>query len=614
RILELDEGTRFQVLAPVVRGRKGEYDTLLADLSGQGYVRARIDGETVVIDEFLERDERLAKYEQHKIEVVVDRLVLREGIERRLTDSLETALQLADGVAEVELVPREGEEQPDTLTFSQHLACPVCGTSYEEPAPRNFSFNSPYGACETCDGLGTTFEVDPELVVPDPDISVADGALAPWRSSHTQYFSRMLDAVAVANDIDLDAPWGELNKKQQKVLLYGAKGKLTVRYKNRYGRQRTYSTEYEGVIPWIKRRHEGAESDYSREQFEGYMREVPCHACGGARLKPFTLAVTVGGKNIAEVCDLSIGESAKFLAALELSERDRLIAERVTKEVNARLGFLLDVGLDYLTLSRSAGTLAGGEAQRIRLASQIGSGLVGTLYVLDEPSIGLHQRDNRRLIDTLTRLRDLGNTVIVVEHDEETIRESDWIVDIGPGAGEHGGDVVYSGPVKGIERVKESVTGQYLSGKKGIPVPAERRSPKLEKLTIHGAREHNLHDLTIDIPLGCFVAVTGVSGSGKSTLVRDILLPVLMQKIYKSKTPAGKHKRIDGIEFLDKVIDMDQSPIGRTPRSNPATYTGVFDNIRKLFAATNEAKVRGYQPGRFSFNVKGGRCEACAGD
>jgi excinuclease ABC subunit A len=614
RILELDEGTRFQVLAPVVRGRKGEYDTLLADLSGQGYVRARIDGETVVIDEFLERDERLARYEQHKIEIVVDRLVLREGIERRLTDSLETALQLADGVAEVELIPREGEADPETLTFSQHLACPTCGKSYDEPAPRNFSFNSPYGACETCDGLGTTFEVDPELVVPDPDATLNDGALAPWRSAHTQYFTRMLQSVGDVHDIDLDQPWHTLTAKQQKVVLYGAKGKLTVKYKNRYGRNRTYSTEYEGVIPWIKRRHEGAESDWSREQFEGYMREVPCGACGGARLKPFTLAITVGDKNIAEVCEMSIGESAKFLAALELSERDRLIAERVTKEVNARLGFLLDVGLDYLTLSRSAGTLAGGEAQRIRLASQIGSGLVGTLYVLDEPSIGLHQRDNRRLIDTLTRLRDLGNTVIVVEHDEETIRESDWIVDIGPGAGEHGGAVVYSGPVKGITRVKESVTGQYLSGKKSIPVPAERRPPKLEKLTIQGAREHNLRDLTVDIPLGCFVTVTGVSGSGKSTLVRDILLPTLMQRIYKSKTPAGKHKRIEGIEFLDKVIDMDQSPIGRTPRSNPATYTGVFDKIRKLFATTNEAKVRGYQPGRFSFNVKGGRCEACSGD
>jgi len=614
RILELEEGTRFQVLAPVVRGRKGEYDTLLADLSGQGYVRARIDGETVIIDEFLQRDERLARYEQHKIEIVVDRLVLREGLERRLTDSLETALQLADGVAEVELIAKQGDPQPETLTFSQHLACPKCGESYDEPAPRNFSFNSPYGACEKCDGLGTTFEVDPELVIPDPDASLNEGAIAPWRSAHTQYFTRMLESVANVHDIDLDAPWAKLTPKQQKVVLHGVKGKLTVKYKNRYGRSRSYSTEYEGVIPWIKRRHEGTDSDYSREQYEGYMRLVPCRSCGGARLKPYTLAITVGDKNISEVCEMSIGESAKFLSALELSERDRLIAERVTKEVNARLGFLLDVGLDYLTLSRSAGTLAGGEAQRIRLASQIGSGLVGTLYVLDEPSIGLHQRDNRRLIDTLTRLRDLGNTVIVVEHDEETIRESDWIVDIGPGAGEHGGEVVYSGPVKGVTQVEESVTGQYLSGKKSIPIPARRRPPNLEKVTVHGAREHNLRDIEVDIPLGCFVAVTGVSGSGKSTLVRDILLPVLMQRIYKSKMPAGKHKRIDGIEFLDKVIDMDQSPIGRTPRSNPATYTGVFDNIRKLFASTNEAKVRGYMPGRFSFNVKGGRCEACAGD
>jgi excinuclease ABC subunit A len=614
RILQLEEGTRFQVLAPVVRGRKGEYHTLLEDLSGQGYVRARVDGETVQIDEFLTRDEKLARYEQHTIEVVIDRLVLREGIERRLTDSLETALTLAEGVAEVELVSRDEGGESETLTFSQHLACPVCGTSYDEPAPRNFSFNSPYGACATCDGLGTTFEVDPELVVPDPDVAIADGAIAPWRSAHTQYFTRMLESVAEANDIDLTSPWGSLSAKQQKVILHGTKGKLTVKYKNRYGRARSYSTEYEGVIPWITRRHEGAESEWSREQYEGYMREVPCSACGGARLKPSTLAVTVEGKHISEVSDMSIGESAKFLAALELSERDRLIAERVTKEINARLGFLLDVGLDYLSLSRAAGTLAGGEAQRIRLASQIGSGLVGTLYVLDEPSIGLHQRDNRRLIDTLTRLRDLGNTVIVVEHDEETIRESDWIVDIGPGAGEHGGDIVYSGPVKGLSKVKESITGQYLFNRKTIPVPAERRAPGDDFLRVIGAREHNLANIDIDIPLGCFVAVTGVSGSGKSTLVRDILLPVLMQRIYKSKMPAGKHKRIEGIEHLDKIIDMDQSPIGRTPRSNPATYTGVFDHIRKLFAATNEAKIRGYLPGRFSFNVKGGRCEACSGD
>jgi len=614
RILTLPEGTRFQVLAPVVRGRKGEYDTLLQDLAGQGFVRARIDGEVADIAEFLKREERLARYEQHTIDIVVDRLVLRDGIGRRLTDSLETALRLAEGVAAVEIVPREGEDQAETLTFSQHLACPECGTSYDEPAPRNFSFNSPYGACEKCDGLGTTFEVDPELIVPDPDLSINDGAIAPWRSAHTQYYDRMLDAIAEANGIKLDVPWKKLGAKQKDVVLNGAKGNVTVKYRNKYGRVRQYNSAYEGVIPWIRRRHETAESDWAREQYESYMREIPCPSCGGARLKPSSLAVRVNGRSIAEVCDMPIGESAHFLDGLTLSERDRMIAERVVREINARLGFLLDVGLDYLTLSRSAGTLAGGEAQRIRLASQIGSGLVGTLYVLDEPSIGLHQRDNRRLIDTLVRLRDLGNTVLVVEHDEETIRESDWIVDIGPGAGEHGGAVVYSGPVAGIAKVKESVTGQYLAGKKSIPVPQARRKPGDQWLKIVGAREHNLQNIDVKIPLGCFVAVTGVSGSGKSTLVRDILLPSLMQRIYKSKEAPGRHKTIEGIDYLDKVIDMDQSPIGRTPRSNPATYTGVFDNVRKLFATTAEAKVRGYLPGRFSFNVSGGRCEACSGD
>jgi excinuclease ABC subunit A len=614
RILTMAEGTRFQVLAPVVRGRKGEYDTLLADLASQGYVRARIDGETVDIAEFLKRPEKLARYENHTIHIVVDRLVKRDDIERRLTDSLETALKLADGVAEVELVPREGEEASEMLTFSQHLACPLCGTSYDELAPRNFSFNSPYGACEACDGLGTTYEVDPELIVPNNDLSIAEGCIGPWSSAHTQYFARLLESVCEANDIDINAPYSRLTKSEVKLVLYGAKGKVTVRYKNRYGRSRQYETEYEGVIPWLKRRHADTESDWSREAMESYMREVPCPTCGGARLKPSSLAVKIGGKSISEVCNLSIGESAKFLLSLELSERDRMIAERVVKEVNARMHFLLDVGLDYLNLSRSAGTLAGGEAQRIRLASQIGSGLVGVLYVLDEPSIGLHQRDNHRLIETLIRLRELGNTVIVVEHDEDTIKVADWVVDIGPGAGEHGGAVVYSGPVKGLLKSKESITGMYVSGRKKIAVPAKRRKAGAEKLQIKGARENNLRNIDVTIPLGLFVAITGVSGSGKSSLIGDILMPSLMQKIYKSKVAPGRHKSISGIEFLDKVINIDQSPIGRTPRSNPATYTGVFDNIRKLFATTAEAKVRGYMPGRFSFNVSGGRCEACAGD
>lgn len=609
RVMTLEEGTRFMVLAPVVKGRKGEYEALLNDFAGQGFVRARIDGEIVDITEFLKTDQKLGRYDQHTIEIVIDRLIAKGDNRRRLTDSMETALKFGEGVAQILVT-----ESDDVLTFSQFLACPKCGDSFEKPEPKNFSFNSPYGACVTCDGLGTTFEVDAELVIPDSDLALNAGAIAPWRSATTGFFHRILESVAEDHKIDLTKPWGKLPAKSQKLVLHGLPGNIVVKFKNRYGKARQFNTTFEGVIPWIKRRHEQAESDWSREQYEGYMRLVPCLACEGARLKPATLAITINGKHISEVCEMSIGNSAKFLGELTLSDRDRTIAERVVKEINARLGFLLDVGLDYLSLSRTAGTLAGGEAQRIRLASQIGSGLVGTLYVLDEPSIGLHQRDNRRLIETLLRLRDLGNSVLVVEHDEETIRESDWIVDIGPGAGEHGGEVVYSGPVKGILKVKESVTGQYLSGKRSIPVPEIRRKPKAQWLEVVGAKEHNLQDVTVRIPLGCFVAVTGVSGSGKSTLIRDILLPVLMQRIYKSKDAPGKHKKINGIEHLDKVIDMDQSPIGRTPRSNPATYTGVFDNIRKLFATTAEAKVRGYMPGRFSFNVQGGRCEACSGD
>jgi excinuclease ABC subunit A len=622
RVLELGEGTRFQVLAPVVRGRKGTYDTLLSDLASQGFSRAIVDGELHELTDEVD----LARYEQHTIQVVVDRLVLREGIERRLTESMEAALALAEGVAEIQVLPRKGADgeeldedgeplEPHTIVFSQHLSRPSDGKSFEELSPRNFSFNSPYGACEHCNGLGSVFEVDPELVVPNPDLSLDEGAIAPWSSGHNRYFKRLVAAVAEDQGVDPGKPWRSLSKKHQRLFLTGGMDhRVQVRYKNRFGRTRVYSANFEGVMPYLRRRHKDTESDSGREQIEGYMRQVPCPDCGGARLCPLSLAVSIDGHSIHDVCELPIGEAAKVLAGLELSDRDAMIAEPVLKEVNARLGFLLDVGLDYLSLSRSAATLAGGEAQRIRLASQIGSGLVGVLYVLDEPSIGLHQRDNRRLIDTLLRLRDIGNTVIVVEHDEETIRVADHVVDIGPGAGEHGGAVVHSGTVAGLLGKKGSITGQYLSGRRKIAVPQVRRPGNGDSLIVRGARENNLRNIDIAFPLGRFVAVTGVSGSGKSTLVNEILHKSLMQAVYRSKVPPGLHTAIEGTEHIDKVINIDQAPIGRTPRSNAATYTGVFDRIRKLFAQTEESRVRGYQPGRFSFNVKGGRCEACSGD
>jgi len=612
RLLEMPDGTRFQVLSPVVRERKGEYGELFRQLQSQGYARVRVDG--VVYP--LEEPPKLKKQEKHTIEVVVDRLVAKDSSRRRLTDSVETALRLSGGLVIAELVDMAEGDADRERVYSEHLACLVDDLSFEELEPRSFSFNSPFGACPECTGLGTRMEVDPELVVPDPSLTLDEGAIAPWAGGHvTDYFKRLVEALADEMGFDTETPWSKLPAKARKSLLNGHPDEIHVRYRNRYGRHRSYYTTYEGVVPYIERRHDEAETDTSRERFAGYMREVACDSCGGARLKPVSLAVTVADRSIAQIAALPIGEAAEFLAGLTLSDRDAQIASRVLKEVNERLRFLTDVGLDYLSLDRASATLAGGEAQRIRLATQIGSGLVGVLYVLDEPSIGLHQRDNQRLIDTLVRLRDLGNTLIVVEHDEETIRTADWVVDIGPGAGEHGGRIVVSGPYEELISSADSVTGAYLSGRLEIEAPLVRRPRDANRqLTVHGAREHNLQDVTADFPLGCFVAITGVSGSGKSTLVNDVLFNVLARELNGARTVPGKHRRVAGLEHVDKVVHVDQSPIGRTPRSNPATYTGVFDHIRKLFAETAEAKIRGYLQGRFSFNVKGGRCEACAGD
>jgi excinuclease ABC subunit A len=613
QLLELPEGTRFQVLAPMVRGRKGEYADLFSELQTKGFARARVDGETIR----LEAPPKLDKQKKHTIEVVVDRLSIKEGAQRRLTDSVETALGLGGGLVLCDFVDRTPADPDREVTYSEHLACLYDNLSFDEMEPRSFSFNSPYGACPTCTGLGIRKQVDPELVVPDPSASLGQGAIAPWAGGQSaDYFNRLLSALALDMGFRMDTPWERLPGDVQQAVLQGVgDAQIHVRYRNRYGRERSYYTGFEGVIPFLERRHREAETDTARERWEGYLRDVPCPTCRGSRLKPESLAVTLGGRSIAEVAGMSIGDCAGFLSQLELSARETQIAGRVLKEIDARLRFLLDVGLDYLSLDRAAGTLAGGEAQRIRLATQIGSGLVGVLYVLDEPSIGLHQRDNRRLIDTLVRLRDMGNTLVVVEHDEDTIRAADWIVDIGPGAGEHGGRVVVSGSFEQLLANEESITGAYLSGRRSIGVPDIRRQPDpARQLVIHDAREHNLRDVTVSLPLGLFIAVTGVSGSGKSSLVNDILASVLANKLNGAREVPGRHRTVTGLEHLDKVVRVDQSPIGRTPRSNPATYTGVFDHVRRLFAETLEAKVRGYLPGRFSFNVKGGRCEACAGD
>jgi excinuclease ABC subunit A len=604
RIMELAEGTKFVVLAPVVKGRKGEYGKLLEDLKKEGFTRVRVDREVKGLDEEIVLDK---KY-KHDIEVVVDRLVMKPGLQPRLTDSVEMGLRLAGG--QVLVAPEEGDE----LTFSQAFACPVHGISMDEPQPRDFSFNGPYGACPDCMGLGSRLEPDPDFIVPDGSLSLGEGALKPF-SGGMNYYPQLIAAVARHFDVSEDATWNDLPKSVRDALLYGlGDTRIRIDYVTRDGRQTHWYSKWEGAVGAVSRRYAETESEGSKEKLEEYMSVIPCATCGGARLKPEILAVTFGGRNIAEVTQLSAKASLEFFTRVVLSDRDEQIGRRVIKEIVERLRFLVDVGLDYLTLERGTATLSGGEAQRIRLATQIGSGLMGVLYILDEPSIGLHQRDNARLIATLERLRDLGNTVIVVEHDEETIRAADFVVDMGPGAGEHGGRIVCQGTPEELLHCDGSLTGAYLTGLRSIPVPHARRVPDRGFVAIRGAAEHNLKDIDVEIPVGQFVVVTGVSGSGKSSLVADTLAPALMNAVYRTRRRTGRHDGIAGLKEFDKVVVIDQSPIGRTPRSNPATYVGLWDDVRSLFASTHEAKVRGYAPGRFSFNVSGGRCEACKGD
>jgi len=605
RVMEYPERTRLQILAPLVQGRKGEHVKLLEDIRKQGFVRVRVNGEVRDLSEEI----KLEKNKKHNIEVVVDRIVVKEDARTRLADSLETALKLADGKVIVDVIDQE------ELLFSEKHACPVCGFSIGELEPRMFSFNSPFGACPECDGLGVKMEVDPDLVVPDVRKTLAEGAIDAWEPKTSTYYQQLLESACRHFGIPMDVPFEELAEEQVRVILYGSEGeKIHFRYENEFGQVREAVVPFEGVVPNLQRRHIETSSDYIREQIEGFMSQKPCHVCKGQRLRQESLAVKIGEKNISELTDLSITDASAYVEGLTLSEKEAKIANLIVKEIKSRLNFLIDVGLDYLTLSRAAGTLSGGEAQRIRLATQIGSSLMGVLYILDEPSIGLHQRDNARLIKTLEHMTKLGNTLIVVEHDEDTMLACDYIIDIGPGAGIHGGQVVAAGTPEEVMNDPESLTGAYLSGRKFIPVPLERRKPNGKWVILDGARENNLKNVTVKIPLGLFVAVTGVSGSGKSTLVNEILHKALARELNRAKAKPGAYRQLTGLEHLDKVIDIDQSPIGRTPRSNPATYTGLFDDIRDLFASTNEAKVRGYKKGRFSFNVKGGRCEACSGD